>query len=64
MKLRGGFFRPAFAAMAGMAALLGTSGISAAADSPVFPLRPDITNRYLIDQNNVPFLMVGDSPQA
>lgn len=30
----------------------------------VFPLKPDPTNRYLVDSNNVPFLMVGDAPQA
>lgn len=32
--------------------------------SPVFPLKASVSNRYLVDQNNVPFLMVGDSPQA
>src|SRR3954470_22105852 len=30
----------------------------------LFPLKPSANNRYLVDQNNVPFLMVGDSPQA
>jgi hypothetical protein len=28
--------------------------------APVFPLKQDQTNRYRIDSNNVPFLMVGD----
>jgi hypothetical protein len=32
--------------------------------APVFPLKPDATNRFLVDQNNVPFLMIGDAPQA
>jgi hypothetical protein len=32
--------------------------------SPAFPLKASANNRYLVDQNNVPFLMVGDSPQA
>jgi hypothetical protein len=30
----------------------------------VFPLKVSANNRYLVDQNNVPFLMVGDAPQA
>src|SRR4051794_25085604 len=30
----------------------------------VFPLRVSETGRYLVDQRNVPFLVVGDSPQA
>jgi len=32
--------------------------------APAFPLKASADNRYLVDQNNVPFLMVGDSPQA
>ena len=31
---------------------------------PVFPLKASANGRYLVDQNDVPFLMVGDSPQA
>jgi len=38
--------------------------IGTAAATPAFPLKPSADNRYLVDQNNVPFLMVGDSPQA
>jgi hypothetical protein len=30
---------------------------------PVYPLKASGNNRYLVDQNNTPFLMVGDSPQ-
>jgi len=37
---------------------------SALAAQPVFPLKPSTNNRYLVDQNNVPFLMIGDAPQA
>jgi Protein of unknown function (DUF4038) len=33
------------------------------ADRPVYPLKASANNRYLVDQNNTPFLMVGDSPQ-
>jgi hypothetical protein len=29
-----------------------------------FPLKVSANHRYLVDQNNVPFLMVGDSPQG
>jgi hypothetical protein len=32
-------------------------------DGPVYPLKASGNNRYLVDQNNTPFLMVGDSPQ-
>jgi hypothetical protein len=37
--------------------ILGPSGSSA------YPLKASPNNRYLVDQNNTPFLMVGDSPQ-
>ncbi len=29
-----------------------------------FPLKPSKNRRYLVDQRNTPFLLVGDSPQA
>jgi Protein of unknown function (DUF4038)/Putative collagen-binding domain of a collagenase len=32
--------------------------------SPTFPLKASANNRYLVDQNNVPFLIVGDAPQT
>ena len=31
---------------------------------PVFPLRVSENHRYLVDQNTLPFLIVGDSPQG
>jgi hypothetical protein len=31
---------------------------------PAYPLKASANNRYLVDQDGVPFLMVGDSPQA
>src|SRR6185437_1482461 len=31
---------------------------------PDYPLKVSPNHRYLVDQKNVPFLMVGDSPQA
>jgi uncharacterized protein DUF4038/collagenase-like protein with putative collagen-binding domain len=30
---------------------------------PIYPLKADSTNRYLVDQLNNPFLLIGDSPQ-
>ena len=32
--------------------------------SPMFPLKQSTNGRYLVDQDNTPFFMVGDSPQA
>ena len=32
--------------------------------TPVFPLMVSRNNRYLVDQNSVPFLIVGDAPQT
>jgi len=38
---------------------------SSPADKPVaFPLKLSANRRYLVDQNNQPFLIVGDSPQG
>jgi chitodextrinase len=31
---------------------------------PVYPVKASANGRYLVDQNNVPFMMVGDSPQS
>jgi|SRR5579862_9515588 len=45
-------------------AMFAAAAWSAAGASPAFPLKPGANNRYLVDQNNVPFFMVGDSPQA
>jgi hypothetical protein len=46
----------------------GAAGIANAASpppasAPAFPLRTSANHRYLIDRDNTPFLMVGDSPQ-
>src|ERR1700704_5598566 len=37
---------------------------SSSVAAPAYPLKKSANNRYLVDQDNVPFLMVGDSPQA
>lgn len=48
--------------------ILITAGLSAhlasAAGAPVYPVKPGPDGRYLVDQNNTPFLLIGDSPQA
>ena len=31
---------------------------------PAFPLKASANNRYLVDQDNTPFLIIGDAPQA
>ncbi len=33
-------------------------------NTAAYPLKASANGRYLVDQNNVPFLLVGDSPQA
>lgn len=35
-----------------------------ASGAAAFPLKVSANNRYLIDRNDIPFLMTGDSPQA
>ena len=39
-------------------------GVIGSSASHAYPLKASANNRYLVDQNDVPFLMVGDSPQA
>jgi hypothetical protein len=31
---------------------------------PAFPLKPSANDRYLVDQSNTPFMIIGDAPQA
>ena len=33
------------------------------AHGPAYPLKASVNNRFLVDQRDVPFLMIGDSPQ-
>jgi len=42
------------------AALTGNAG----AAGPVYPVKVSANKRYLVDQNNAPFLITGDSPQG
>ncbi len=37
---------------------------SAGPYTPVYPVKVSVTGRYLVDQNNVPFMIVGDSPHS
>src|SRR6185312_12173895 len=46
------------------AALLASTAGFAGVPLPAFPLKASANNRYLVDQNNTPFLMTGDAPQA
>lgn len=55
---------PRFACAFVAGAMLTTLVSTDAGAAPAFPLKAGANNRYLVDQNNVPFLMVGDSPQA
>jgi hypothetical protein len=48
----------------GNAAFAKSKSTAQTAAGPAYPLKASANNRYLIDQNNVPFLMLGDSPQA
>jgi hypothetical protein len=45
-----------------LVAVLLLGGIAHA--QPVYPVTVGPTGRYLVDQNGVPFLMAGESPQA
>ncbi len=46
------------------ALLLSFAVASPAAVAAVYPLKNSANGRYLVDQNNVPYLITGDSPQA
>lgn len=39
-------------------------GTPASPANPAYPLKASANNRYLVDRNNAPFLIVGDSPQT
>jgi hypothetical protein len=39
-------------------------GIATMAEAATYPLKQSPNNRYLVDQDDVPYLMIGDSPQA
>lgn len=45
-------------------AVAGDSKLAMPLSRTAFPLKASANNRYLVDQNNLPFLMNGDSPQS
>jgi hypothetical protein len=45
------------------ASLIATTAVAGIA-LPAFPLKPSANNRYLVDQNEKPFMIIGDAPQA
>jgi hypothetical protein len=53
-------------AVFGLGPTAGRVPIAHAAGLPAvaYPLKSSANGRYLVDQNNTPFLMVGDSPQS
>ena len=53
-----------FAPTSGPAKAETGAGSRATAGKFVYPLKPSSNHRYLVDQHNVPFMIVGDSPQA
>jgi hypothetical protein len=38
--------------------------VAKAAATPAYPLRPSANHRYVVDSNNVPFLIIGDAPHS
>src|SRR5947199_9894222 len=36
--------------------------VANAAVTPAYPLKPSANGRYVVDSNNVPFLIIGDAP--
>ena len=55
--------RPRLCRLAAGALLCALTAAQAAA-GPAYPLKQSANGRYLVDQKNVPFMIVGDSPQA
>lgn len=57
---------PVVLALIAIGARSNASDLGAASDSslPIFPLKISANKRYLVDQINVPFLIVGDTPQG
>jgi hypothetical protein len=43
---------------------LSLAGAALYAAQPAYPLKKSANGRYLVDQNNTPFMMVGDSPHS
>jgi Protein of unknown function (DUF4038)/Putative collagen-binding domain of a collagenase len=44
--------------------LISLALVAKAAATPAYPLRPSANGRYVVDSNNVPFLIIGDAPHS
>jgi uncharacterized protein DUF4038/collagenase-like protein with putative collagen-binding domain/fibronectin type III domain protein len=44
--------------------LMSLALVAKAAATPAYPLRPSANHRYVVDSNNVPFLIIGDAPHS
>ena len=38
--------------------------VAKAMATPAYPLKPSANGRYVVDSNNVPFLILGDAPHS
>src|ERR1700758_953128 len=38
--------------------------VAKAMATPTYPLKPSANGRYIVDSNNVPFLIIGDAPHS
>jgi hypothetical protein len=47
-----------------MSQVAGAQPRARGASSPAYPLKISANGRYLVDQNNIPFLITGDNPHA
>jgi cell division septation protein DedD len=46
------------------ALLISLALVAKAAATPAYPLHPSANGRYVVDSNNVPFLIIGDAPHS
>jgi len=44
--------------------LISLALVAKAAATPAYPLHPSANGRYMVDSNNVPFLIIGDAPHS
>ena len=44
--------------------LISLALVAKAMATPAYPLRPSANGRYVVDSNNVPFLIIGDAPHS
>jgi hypothetical protein len=58
------FASPSRKSMPSASTSMNEPALQQAVAAPAYPLKASANGRYLVDQNNAPFLMVGDSPQA